>query len=100
MNAAQVQKLLSEYGEENLIFISMNNNRRIHIDDEFRAKMVWDHTNELLTFEEDDYVLHEMRNFQPRKVSIIQGYDMLEAFIFARDDDSKLKYGLSEETGI
>jgi hypothetical protein len=93
MNAAQIQKLFDKHGQENLLYISMNNNRRIHVDEELRSTMVWDHENELLSFVNNDYVLHEMRDFNARSVIIYQGYDMLEAFIFVTDEKSKLTYG-------
>ena len=93
MTKDQIAYLFATYGENNLIFISMNNNRRIHIDDEMRATMIWDNTNELLIFEQDDYILTEMMDYTPRKVTIAQGYDMLESFIFARGVEDRLVTG-------
>jgi hypothetical protein len=85
MDATHVQHLFDTYGYENLIFISLNNNRRLHVDDKMREVMVWDHERELLILEDDNYVLHEMRDFAPRKVTVAQDYSMLEAMIFARE---------------
>jgi hypothetical protein len=90
MNPEQVQYLFATHGYENLIFISLNNNRRFHIDDEMRSIMTWDHVRGLLTFPQEGYVLHEMRDFQPRNVVISQDYSMLESFIFATDVKSRL----------
>lgn len=89
MTPEQIKALFDRFGYDNLIFVSMNNNRRIHVDNELRNKLEWDHDNELLIFDQDDYVLHEMRDFAPRKVTVTQDYSMLEALIFARDERSR-----------
>jgi hypothetical protein len=91
MTKEQIDYLLATYGLDNLMFISMNNNRRIHIGDKLRASLVFDHTNNMLTFPMDDYTLHEMRDFAPRNVMVAQDYGMLEAFIFATDEKSRLR---------
>lgn len=84
MTKEQIEHLFSKHAKEDLVFISLNNNRRIHVDDTNRDLISFDHTLELMTYEQPNTVLHEMRNYHPFHATLYQGYDMIEVLMFKR----------------
>lgn len=75
---------------KNLIFISLNNAKGIHVTEEMKqnGEIVFDDDNDLLVLQDNNYVMNTMTNFQLRKVKVYNNYEFIETLIFALDDES------------
>jgi len=92
LTAAVIRSMLDTYGLDNLIYININNNRRLIIDDTNRDNLTFDDGNEILIENNIKTTLNEMQNYVPKILVSVTAYEFIESLHFVIDEKDKLKY--------
>ena len=98
MKPSEIQEAFADAGSDttslkNLIYVSLNNGKSIHVTEEMKEKGLIKFNGDLsLLIETDEkYVLNTMTDFKPRSVKVYMNAEFIETLIFAMDEEDVLK---------
>ena len=106
MKPSEIQEAFADAGSDtsslkNLIYISLNNGKAIHVTEKMKEEksLYFNGDLSLLIQEDNKYIMNTMSNFKPRKVKVYMNTEFIETLIFALDEEDVLDpkvYGGSE----
>lgn len=92
MEASQVKYLLDKHTINNLLYVYIDNSRRVMVTDKMieNNEIEFDYTNNFLIIKEDNFMMVDMADYKPRKAIIYTPFDDIQGMYFTDNEDDRV----------
>lgn len=92
MESKQITYLLDKHSLENLLYIYIDNSRRIMVTDKMikNNEIEFDYSNNLLIVKENNFMLSDMADYKARNVIIYTPFDDIQGMYFVNNEEDRL----------